>query len=156
VVGYSYQDTHLAVPSSPGWGFSVFWVRNIFKNQDVSRFTCNPGAHSATIRPRGYRRVWSIVRFYAIPCGVKIYLGISVFSFFPPSTTIRLYQRASLATSSTELGAVYCSIISFANNPHRKDDDTQRIMQSLVAIRSKLKRSLVLRTNVIYEVSVDL
>jgi hypothetical protein len=28
-------------------------------------------------------------------------------------------------------------------------------MQSLIAIRSKLKRSLVLRTNVIYEVSVD-
>lgn len=27
VVGYSYQDTHLLIPSSPGWGFSVFWRR---------------------------------------------------------------------------------------------------------------------------------
>jgi hypothetical protein len=79
---------------------------------------------------------------------------ISVFSFLPPSTTIRLYQRKSLATSSTELGAIYCSIISYANDPIRSDDDTQRIMQSLIAIRSKLKRSLVLRANVIYEACV--
>jgi hypothetical protein len=78
---------------------------------------------------------------------------VSVFSFFPPSTTIRCYQRASLATSSTELGSIYCSIVSYANDLDRNEDDTQRIMQSLIAIRSKLKRSLVLRTNVIYEVN---
>lgn len=116
VVGYSYQDTHLTIPSSPGTGFSVFWRR-----------------------------------FVLVTIGV---FGAFIFSYLPPSTTIRLHQRASLATSTTELGAVYCSIVSYANNPYRNEDDTQRIMQSLIAIRSKLKRSLVLRTNVIYEFSL--
>ncbi|KIM88532.1 hypothetical protein PILCRDRAFT_62336 [Piloderma croceum F 1598] len=115
VVGYSYQDTHLLIPASPGWGFSVFWRR-----------------------------------FVLVTIGV---FGAFIFSFLPPSTTIRYHQRACLATSSTELGAIYCSIVSYANDPNRNDDDTQRIMLSLLAIRSKLKRSIVLRTNVIYEFS---
>lgn len=80
---------------------------------------------------------------------------LSIFSFLPPSTTIRRYQRASLATSSAELGVIYCSIVSHANSSIRGDESTQRIVQSLIAIRSKLKRSLVLRTNVIYEASVQ-
>lgn len=34
----------------------------------------------------------------------------------------------------------------------RRESEIQEIVTSLVAIRSKLKRSVVLRTNVIYEV----
>jgi hypothetical protein len=35
-------------------------------------------------------------------------------------------------------------------------EDPQNIIQSLIAIRLKLKRSIVLRANVIYEVGGDL
>ncbi len=74
----------------------------------------------------------------------------SLFSFLPPSTTIRRYQRTTLATTSSELGAIYCSIVSYAST--RRDADSQQVITSLIAIRSKLNRSAVLKTNVIYEV----
>jgi hypothetical protein len=35
-------------------------------------------------------------------------------------------------------------------------EDSQNVIQSLIAIRLKLKRSIVLRANVIYEVGSDL
>lgn len=74
----------------------------------------------------------------------------SIVSFLPPATTIRRYQRQLLSTTCGELGSIYCSIISFANTRHEKE--VQEIITSLIAIRSKLKRSVVLRQNVIYEV----
>ncbi|EGN97169.1 hypothetical protein SERLA73DRAFT_183808 [Serpula lacrymans var. lacrymans S7.3] len=114
VVGYSYQDTHLYIPSSPGWGFDVSWRR-----------------------------------FLLVTIGVT---AACIFSFFPPNTTIRSYQRRTLATTSAEIGSIYCSIVSFANIP--RQEDVQQIVQSLVAIRSKLSRSIVLRTNVVYEFSL--
>ncbi|KAH7923390.1 hypothetical protein BV22DRAFT_1196761 [Leucogyrophana mollusca] len=114
VIGYSYQDTHLVTPSSPGWGIDVAWRR-----------------------------------FVLVTIGVT---AAGIFSYFPPSTTIRSYQRRTLATTSAEIGAIYCSVVSFANT-HR-DADTQQIVQSLLAIRSKLNRSIVLKTNVIYEFSL--
>ena len=57
-----------------------------------------------------------------------------------------------MSTTVTELGAVYCSVVSFANKPNSYEIDRGAIVQSLLAIRLKLKRSLVLRTNIIYEV----
>ncbi|OAX35889.1 hypothetical protein K503DRAFT_827545 [Rhizopogon vinicolor AM-OR11-026] len=114
VVGYSYQDTHLIVSSSPGWGINLAWRR-----------------------------------FVLVTVGV---LAAGIFSFFPPSTTIRSYERRTLATTSSELGAIYCSILSYANT--HVDEDNSNIIQSLLAIRSKLKRSLVLKENVIYEFSL--
>jgi hypothetical protein len=77
----------------------------------------------------------------------------SIFSFLPPSTTLRGYQRQSLATTTSEIGSVYCSIVSYASSPHA--EDPQHVIQSLIAIRLKLKRSIVLRANTIYEVSRD-
>ena len=77
---------------------------------------------------------------------------LSVFSFFPPSYTIRRYQRATLATTSCEIGSAYCGIISYATSKDPEED--QEIVTSLVAIRSKLNRSAVLKANAIYEVSV--
>lgn len=81
-----------------------------------------------------------------------IFIPCSVFSFLPPSTTLRKYQRSMLATASGELGAIYCSIVSFANTGEHTDQDIQEIVQGLVAIRAKLKRSLVLKQNIIFEV----
>ncbi|KAH7905721.1 hypothetical protein BJ138DRAFT_1130340 [Hygrophoropsis aurantiaca] len=114
VIGYSYQDTHLTIPSSPGWGIDVAWRR-----------------------------------FVLVTIGV---VAAGIFSFFPPSTTIRSYQRRTLATTAAELGAIYCSVVSFANT--QKDADVQLIVQSLLAIRSKLNRSVILKANVVYEFSL--
>lgn len=78
----------------------------------------------------------------------------SIFSFLPPSTTLRGYQRQSLATTASEIGSVYCSIVSYATSSHM--EDSQNVIQNLIAIRLKLKRSIVLRANIIYEVGSDL
>lgn len=37
---------------------------------------------------------------------------------------------------------------------HHNSEETQEIVQSLLAVRAKLKRSLVLKTNIMYEVSI--
>lgn len=57
-----------------------------------------------------------------------------------------------LSTTVAELGSVYCSIVSFANTRGRQEVKRGEIIQSLVAIRMKLKRSVVLKTNIVYEV----
>ncbi|KAG6840493.1 hypothetical protein C0991_006363 [Blastosporella zonata] len=72
-------------------------------------------------------------------------------SFLPPATTIRRYQRNVLATTSAEIGSIYCAIVSFANT--RKEDDIEEINRSLGAIRSKLLRTKALRANADYEVT---
>ncbi|KAI6026427.1 hypothetical protein BKA83DRAFT_4243292 [Pisolithus microcarpus] len=95
----------------------------------------------------GFDVAWR--RFVLVAIGV---IAAGVFSFFPPSTTIRKYQRRALATTVAELGSIYCSVISFAST--RREDDITFIVQSLLAIRSKLKRSRVSRTNVMYEFSM--
>jgi len=77
-----------------------------------------------------------------------------LFSFLPPSTTLRKYQRSALATASGELGAIYCSIVSFANTGEHTNEDVQEIVQSLIAVRAKLKRSLVLKQNIVFEFSL--
>jgi uncharacterized membrane protein YgaE (UPF0421/DUF939 family) len=114
VFGYSYQDTHLPSPSSPGYGISVAWRR-----------------------------------FVLVIIGV---LAAGIFSFLPPSTTIRLYQRKTLATATAEIGSVYCSVISFANT--KREGETAIIVHHLLAILRKLKRSVVLKENAMYELSL--
>jgi len=88
---------------------------------------------------------------------VLVAVGVAaafIFSFLPPTTTLRKYQRTALATATGELGAIYCSIVSFANTGEHTDQDIQEIVQSLIAIRAKLKRSLVLKQNIIFEFSL--
>ncbi|KAF9261178.1 hypothetical protein L218DRAFT_981064 [Marasmius fiardii PR-910] len=94
---------------------------------------------------------WDVAwrRFTLVTVGVT---AAFLFSFFPPSYTIRRYQRATLATTSSEIGAIYCAIISYASSRNAEED--QEIVKSLVAIRSKLNRSAVLKTNVMYEFSL--
>ncbi|TRM68618.1 hypothetical protein BD626DRAFT_119094 [Schizophyllum amplum] len=109
-----------------------------------------------------YRNTWSSLpgspgfgidiawrRFVLVTCGV---FAAFIFSFLPPSTTIRRLQRRTLATTCSEIGAIFCSIVSFANVP--QDVDTQEILTSLIAIRSKLKRSITRSQNVTYEFSL--
>ncbi|KAA1476343.1 hypothetical protein DENSPDRAFT_932985 [Dentipellis sp. KUC8613] len=88
-------------------------------------------------------------RFLLVTVGV---FAAFLFSFLPPSTTLRRYQRSTLATTSSQIGSIYCSVVSFANVRHT--DDTAEILHSLIAIRAKLKRSIVLGTNIIYEFSL--
>ncbi|EIN13098.1 hypothetical protein PUNSTDRAFT_139763 [Punctularia strigosozonata HHB-11173 SS5] len=99
---------------------------------------------------------WAVAwrRFVLVTAGVT---AAFIFSFLPPSTTLRRYQRSSLATTATDLGCLYCSIISFAVTHHArpsKDNITQEIVRSLIAIRAKLKRSIALKDNIIYEFSL--
>ncbi|KAI0318442.1 hypothetical protein OF83DRAFT_1242217 [Amylostereum chailletii] len=96
----------------------------------------------------GFDMAWR--RFVTVLCGV---VAAYIFSFLPPATTLRGYQRRSLATTVAEMGTVYCSIVSYASARH-STQETRPIMQSLIAIRAKLKRSTVLRKNVVYEFSM--
>ncbi|KAI0917777.1 hypothetical protein AcV7_007101 [Taiwanofungus camphoratus] len=97
----------------------------------------------------GFDLAWR--RFVLVAAGVT---AAFVFSLLPPSTTLRRYQRTMLSTTVAELGSVYCSIVSFANTRGRQEVKRGEIIQSLVAIRMKLKRSVVLKTNIVYEFSL--
>jgi hypothetical protein len=74
----------------------------------------------------------------------------SFVSFLPPSTTIRKYHRKLLATTSSELGSVYCQVISFANS--KRQTEVPEIATNILAIRRKLRKCQAMRQNVGYEV----
>lgn len=88
-------------------------------------------------------------RFVLVVSGVT---AAFLFSFLPPSKTIRSYQRATLSTTSCQIGSIYCCIITFANCRHQEARDSASLNRSLLAIRGKLKRSIIAATNVGYEV----
>ncbi|RPD56328.1 hypothetical protein L226DRAFT_538461 [Lentinus tigrinus ALCF2SS1-7] len=98
---------------------------------------------------KGWELAWR--RFVLVTSGVT---AAFLFSFLPPSTTLRKYQRTMMSTTVAELGAVYCLIVSFANTREHQAITRGEIVQSLVAIRLKLKRSLVLKANIVYEFSL--
>ena len=52
----------------------------------------------------------------------------------------------------SEIGVIYCSIVSFAHS--KNENEVQEIIKSLLAVRSKLKRSAALKANVSYEVGL--
>ncbi|EDQ99398.1 uncharacterized protein LACBIDRAFT_316563 [Laccaria bicolor S238N-H82] len=101
----------------------------------------NPGSPGS-----GISVAWK--RFVLVAIGV---VAAFIFSLLPPSTTIRRYQRNSLATTTSEIGVIYCSIVSFAHS--KNESEVQEIIKSLLAVRSKLKRSAALKANVSYEFS---
>lgn len=57
-----------------------------------------------------------------------------------------------MATTVAELGSVYCSIVSYANVRDHRGQERIEILQKLLAIRSKLRRSHVMKANIVYEV----
>ncbi|XP_006457385.1 hypothetical protein AGABI2DRAFT_212754 [Agaricus bisporus var. bisporus H97] len=123
---------------------AIFFVTIVlvvgYSYQDV--YIVRPGSPGS-----GFETAWR--RFVLVTAGV---FASFIVSFLPPATTIRRYQRRLLSTTSAELGSIYCSIVSFANAP--QEIEAQEIITCLIAIRSKLKRSAVLRQNVIYEFSL--
>ncbi|KAF8067019.1 hypothetical protein FPV67DRAFT_1769133 [Lyophyllum atratum] len=94
---------------------------------------------------------WSVAwrRFVLVAAGV---FAAFLFSWLPPAKTLRRYTRHILSTTSNELGAIYCAIIGYAYTPREKD--VHEINLSLLAVRSKLRRTTARRANVIYEVSL--
>ncbi|KAF9035517.1 hypothetical protein BJ165DRAFT_1533514 [Panaeolus papilionaceus] len=114
VIGYSYQDSILRAPGSPGSGWNVAWRRFVFVSLGV--------------------------------------FAAFIFSYFPPATTIRRYQRQLLSTTTSEIGSIYCSILTFANTKH--EPEVQEIIRSLIAVRAKLNRGGVMTVNVGYEFSL--
>ncbi|KAF5312520.1 hypothetical protein D9619_003562 [Psilocybe cf. subviscida] len=119
----------------------VFFVTAVlvvgFSYQD--QHVVNPGSPGT-----GYQK-----RTLLVSAGV---FAAFIASFLPPATTIRRYERTLLATTSAEMGTIYCAILSFANTKHK--EEIQDIIVSLLALRSKLTRSYSLRTNVGYEFSL--
>ncbi|KAI9457690.1 hypothetical protein HD554DRAFT_2141755 [Boletus coccyginus] len=102
---------------------------------------------SASSPGHGINVAWK--RFVLVIVGV---VAAAILSFLPPSTTICLYQRKTLATTSAEIGSIYCSVISFANT--KREGETAIIVQHILAILSKLKRSIVLKEHAVYEFSL--
>lgn len=68
----------------------------------------------------------------------------------PPATTIRRYHRTALATTSSEIGYLYCSIVSYATT--RRPEDLKNIIRNMVALRSRLRKLQAQTANVQYEV----
>ncbi|KAF7338076.1 hypothetical protein MVEN_02032100 [Mycena venus] len=93
----------------------------------------------------GWEVAWR--RFLLVTTGV---VAAGIFSLLPPSTTIRHYERTTMATTASEIGTMYCDIVSFANLRHGMDP--QEIVTGLIAIRSKILRSIALKSNATYEV----
>ncbi|KAH8091403.1 hypothetical protein BXZ70DRAFT_909843 [Cristinia sonorae] len=97
----------------------------------------------------GWELAWR--RFLLVSVGVT---AAFIFSFLPPSTTLRGYQRRMMATTVAELGGVYCSIVSYANSREHMEPERLQILQRLLAIRLKLNRSHVMKANITYEFSL--
>ncbi|KAH8105763.1 hypothetical protein DFH11DRAFT_1278514 [Phellopilus nigrolimitatus] len=96
---------------------------------------------------KGIHVAW--VRFVLVSIGVTVAF---IFSFLPPSTTLRRYLRTTYATTSQRLGQAYCDVVSHATL--QDGSHSGIIVKDLIAIRMKLRRSLVLMTNVTYEYSL--
>ncbi|KAF8628826.1 hypothetical protein AX17_005887 [Amanita inopinata Kibby_2008] len=95
----------------------------------------------------GFAVAWR--RFVLVTGGVT---AAFIVSFLPPSTTIRRYHRRMLATTCSELGTIYCRVLSFANS--RKRTEVPEIVTNLLAIRNKLRRAQSMQANVRYEVTL--
>ncbi|KAG2004212.1 hypothetical protein CC2G_002792 [Coprinopsis cinerea AmutBmut pab1-1] len=98
---------------------------------------------------------WDVAwrRFVLVTVGV---VAAFLASLLPPNMTLRLYQRHILSTTASEIGTIYCAIVSYAaeNDQDKKASNVQPVVSSLVATRSRLNRSELLWTNIIYEFSL--
>ncbi|KAJ7905803.1 hypothetical protein B0H14DRAFT_25200 [Mycena olivaceomarginata] len=117
---------------------SILVIGYSYQDQNIS----TPGSPGF-----GWEVAWR--RFLLVTVGV---VAAGVFSLLPPSTTIRHYERTTMATTASEIGTMYCDIVSYANTRHGMDP--QEIVTGLIAIRSKILRSITLKGNAIYEFSM--
>ncbi|KAL5495894.1 hypothetical protein ACEPAI_1358 [Sanghuangporus weigelae] len=89
------------------------------------------------------------IRFVLVTIGVSVAF---IFSYFPPSTTLRRYLRTTYATTTQQLGQAYCDVVS--NVTVHGGPETEAIVKELIASRLKLRRSKALMANVVYEFSL--
>lgn len=76
----------------------------------------------------------------------------SIFSFLPPATTVRRYQRSGQSTVTVELGTIFCSVISIASS--RDKTRQPALVKDLVLIRSKIRKFKAQASHAAYEVSL--
>ncbi|KZT65496.1 hypothetical protein DAEQUDRAFT_520383 [Daedalea quercina L-15889] len=156
-VGNAYGYTAVLAFCTPFFYYGrLYWPGPLFSNVIYFVTTtivlgfCWQNSHfPAVFTFYGWSLAWR--RFVLVVAGVT---AAFIFGLLPPSTTLRKYQRTMLSTSAAELGSIYYSIVSFANTRSRHEVDRGEIVQALIAIRLKLKRSVVLKTNIIYEFSL--
>jgi len=147
VVGYSWLDVVIPQPNTTGVGFTVAWVS--LSRPLVSE--CADKQCEASVCPRPGRCDCGIVRSSYHHCDqIVTRLRASVASFLPPSTTIRKYHRKLVSTTCSELGSIYCQIVSFANS--RRQTEVPEIVTNLLAVRRKLRKAQAVRQNARYEV----
>jgi len=94
---------------------------------------------------------WDVAwrRFTLVIIGVT---SAFLFSFLPPTSTLRRHQRTTYARTAMELGSLCCSLVSYANSSTH--DDTHDIVKNLQALRHKLSSSLAVQANIGYEFSI--
>ncbi|CDU22185.1 uncharacterized protein SPSC_00815 [Sporisorium scitamineum] len=61
----------------------------------------------------GWTTAWR--RFVTVVIGVS---AAYIFSYLPPTSTLRQYQRLSHAATIAELGKIYCAVVGIASHPH--------------------------------------
>ncbi|OCB89516.1 hypothetical protein A7U60_g3311 [Sanghuangporus baumii] len=114
--------------------------------QDAKMPNLSNAGGFAVLYGLGVEVAWK--RFILVTIGVTVAF---IFSYFPPSTTLRRYLRTTYATTTQQLGQAYCDVVS--NVTVRGGPETEAIVKELIASRLKLRRSKVLMANVVYEFS---
>jgi hypothetical protein len=90
-----------------------------------------------------------------------------IFSYLPPSSTLREYQRLSHAATIAELGKIYCAVVGIASHGHH-DHASRRlegesvaevpssevVRKRIIGVRAKLRRLSMISVNVSYEFSL--
>ncbi|KAF8310786.1 hypothetical protein DL93DRAFT_2084164 [Clavulina sp. PMI_390] len=94
---------------------------------------------------------WDVAwrRFVGVVMGVT---AAFLFSFLPPSVTVRRYQRVGQSTVMIELGTIACSVISIASS--QKKERQPALVKDLISIRSKIRKLKAQSANASYEFSL--
>lgn len=98
----------------------------------------------------GFEVAWR--RFLEVGIGAT---AAVIWSFLPPSSTLRQYVRLSHAASIHSLGMLHCRLLAFTCNHH--DDETLdpfTLSADLISLRQKLRRVNALTGRVSYETSL--
>lgn len=88
---------------------------------------------------------------------LEVLIGSSaavIWSFIPPSSTLRQYLRRNHAASIHRAGALHCRLLAFTANHDELEVDPSRLSADLISHRQKLRRLDVLKNNVAYETSL--
>ncbi|SNX87709.1 uncharacterized protein MEPE_06419 [Melanopsichium pennsylvanicum] len=70
-----------------------------------------------TIGSPGYGWTTAWKRLVAVVVGVS---AAYIFSYLPPTSTLRQYQRLSHAATIAELGKIYCAVVGIASHSHQR------------------------------------